>query len=97
MKKRLRYRMCHQFFFVEEERDIYFDFSCAALTAYNALYGPVPVKAGDYVLVLGTGGVSMYAGHCHCKRHAHRYHRVLQLRSSIRHRIRRYRYCNFVI
>jgi D-arabinose 1-dehydrogenase-like Zn-dependent alcohol dehydrogenase len=34
---------------------------CAALTAYNALLGQVPVKAGDYVLVLGTGGVSMYA------------------------------------
>ncbi|KAJ3511573.1 hypothetical protein NLJ89_g4022 [Agrocybe chaxingu] len=32
---------------------------CAALTAYNALNGPVPIKAGDYVLVLGTGGVSM--------------------------------------
>lgn len=27
---------------------------CAALTAYNALNGPVPVKAGDYVLVLGS-------------------------------------------
>ncbi|KAH6912124.1 alcohol dehydrogenase superfamily protein [Coprinopsis sp. MPI-PUGE-AT-0042] len=33
---------------------------CAALTAYNALAGPVPVKAGDYVLVLGTGGVSIF-------------------------------------
>jgi len=33
---------------------------CAALTAYNALYGPVPLKAGDYVLVLGTGGVSIF-------------------------------------
>ncbi len=32
---------------------------CAAVTAYNALLGPVPVKAGDFVLVLGTGGVSM--------------------------------------
>ncbi|KAG6823881.1 hypothetical protein H0H93_002900 [Arthromyces matolae] len=32
---------------------------CAGLTAYNALNGSVPVKAGDYVLVLGTGGVSM--------------------------------------
>lgn len=35
--------------------------SCAALTAYNALLGPIPVKAGDYVLIQGTGGVSMYA------------------------------------
>ncbi|KAG6827184.1 hypothetical protein H0H92_012849 [Tricholoma furcatifolium] len=34
---------------------------CAALTAYNALHGPVPIKAGDYVLVLGTGGVSIFA------------------------------------
>ncbi|KAF8165602.1 hypothetical protein B0H34DRAFT_671407 [Crassisporium funariophilum] len=33
---------------------------CAALTAYNALQGPVPIKAGDYVLVLGTGGVSIF-------------------------------------
>lgn len=32
---------------------------CAALTAYNALMGPVPLKGGDHVLVLGTGGVSM--------------------------------------
>ncbi|KAF8914243.1 alcohol dehydrogenase superfamily protein [Gymnopilus junonius] len=34
---------------------------CAALTAYNALHGPVPIKAGDFVLVLGTGGVSIFA------------------------------------
>jgi len=33
---------------------------CAAVTAYNALHGAVPVKAGDYVLVLGTGGVSIF-------------------------------------
>ncbi|KAK0460396.1 uncharacterized protein EV420DRAFT_1532066 [Desarmillaria tabescens] len=33
---------------------------CAALTAYNALLGPKPVKAGDTVLVLGTGGVSTF-------------------------------------
>lgn len=32
---------------------------CAALTAYSALLGPKPLKAGDTVLVLGTGGVSM--------------------------------------
>jgi NADPH:quinone reductase-like Zn-dependent oxidoreductase len=31
---------------------------CAAVTAYNALHGPIPVKAGDTVLVIGTGGVS---------------------------------------
>ncbi|TEB19836.1 GroES-like protein [Coprinellus micaceus] len=34
---------------------------CAAVTAYNALHGPVPVKAGDYVLIQGTGGVSIFA------------------------------------
>uniref|UniRef100_A0A8H7XWP5 Enoyl reductase (ER) domain-containing protein n=1 Tax=Psilocybe cubensis TaxID=181762 RepID=A0A8H7XWP5_PSICU len=34
---------------------------CAALTAYNALHGPVPIKAGDFVLALGTGGVSIFA------------------------------------
>ncbi|KAI0919452.1 hypothetical protein AcW1_003306 [Taiwanofungus camphoratus] len=33
---------------------------CAALTAYNALMGPVPLKGGDYVLVQGTGGVSIF-------------------------------------
>jgi len=33
---------------------------CAALTAYNALMGPVPLKGGDYVLILGTGGVSIF-------------------------------------
>lgn len=32
---------------------------CAALTAYSALTGPTPVKSGDTVLILGTGGVSM--------------------------------------
>ncbi|KAL0573821.1 hypothetical protein V5O48_008129 [Marasmius crinis-equi] len=34
---------------------------CAALTAYSALMDPVPVKAGDTVLILGTGGVSIFA------------------------------------
>ncbi|KAK0460400.1 uncharacterized protein EV420DRAFT_1478185 [Desarmillaria tabescens] len=33
---------------------------CAALTAYNALMGPRSVKAGDTVLILGTGGVSIF-------------------------------------
>ncbi|KAK0479196.1 alcohol dehydrogenase superfamily protein [Armillaria novae-zelandiae] len=33
---------------------------CAGLTAYSALMGPRPVKAGDSVLVLGTGGVSVF-------------------------------------
>ncbi|KAJ7728536.1 alcohol dehydrogenase superfamily protein [Mycena metata] len=35
---------------------------CAALTAYNALLsGYEPVKAGDIILVQGTGGVSIFA------------------------------------
>lgn len=35
---------------------------CAGVTAWNALMeGPRPVKAGDSVLVLGTGGVSLIA------------------------------------
>jgi NADPH:quinone reductase-like Zn-dependent oxidoreductase len=35
---------------------------CAALTAWNALYGAgKPLVAGQSVLVLGTGGVSMFA------------------------------------
>ncbi|KAH9829403.1 NAD-P-binding protein [Rhodofomes roseus] len=34
---------------------------CAAVTAYNALLGTNPLKAGDSVLVLGTGGVSIFA------------------------------------
>ena len=35
---------------------------CAAVTAWNALMvAGTPVKAGDTVLVLGTGGVSMFA------------------------------------
>lgn len=35
--------------------------SCAALTAWNALYGLKQLKPGEYVLVQGTGGVSMFA------------------------------------
>ncbi|KAI0374175.1 NAD-P-binding protein [Pilatotrama ljubarskyi] len=34
---------------------------CAAVTAYNALLGPIPLKGGDTVLVQGTGGVSVFA------------------------------------
>lgn len=33
--------------------------SVAGVTAYATLTGPVPLKGGDTVLVLGTGGVSM--------------------------------------
>lgn len=37
--------------------------SCAALTAWNALYGSLDhvVKAGQWVLIQGTGGVSIFA------------------------------------
>lgn len=35
--------------------------SCAALTAWNALAEAARVKAGDTVLLLGTGGVSIFA------------------------------------
>lgn len=34
---------------------------CAALTAWNALVDKARVKAGDTVLLLGTGGVSIFA------------------------------------
>jgi len=34
---------------------------CAALTAWSALYGPRPLKCGESVLTLGTGGVSCFA------------------------------------
>lgn len=33
---------------------------CAAVTAWNALYGLKPLQAGQSVLVLGTGGVSIF-------------------------------------
>lgn len=34
---------------------------CAAVTAWTALSGPTPISAGDTVLTLGTGGVSLFA------------------------------------
>jgi NADPH:quinone reductase-like Zn-dependent oxidoreductase len=34
---------------------------CAAVTAWNALTGARPLKAGETVLTLGTGGVSLFA------------------------------------
>jgi len=34
---------------------------CAGVTAWNSMFGPVPIVAGQSVLVLGTGGVSMFA------------------------------------
>jgi NADPH:quinone reductase-like Zn-dependent oxidoreductase len=34
---------------------------CAGLTAWSAVFGPRPLKAGEWVLVQGTGGVSLAA------------------------------------
>ena len=34
---------------------------CAAVTAWNALYGLHPLQPGQSVLILGTGGVSVFA------------------------------------
>jgi NADPH:quinone reductase-like Zn-dependent oxidoreductase len=34
---------------------------CAAVTAWNALVGDRPLRAGDTVLTLGSGGVSLFA------------------------------------
>lgn len=34
---------------------------CAAVTAWNSLYGLKPLRAGQTVLTLGTGGVSIFA------------------------------------
>ncbi len=34
---------------------------CAGVTAWNALHGPRPVRAGETVLTLGLGGVSCFA------------------------------------
>jgi alcohol dehydrogenase len=34
---------------------------CAGLTAWTALTGPTPIRAGHAVLVLGSGGVSLFA------------------------------------
>jgi NADPH:quinone reductase-like Zn-dependent oxidoreductase len=49
--------------------------STAAVTAWNALYGLKPLKPGEWVLVQGTGGASMFAAQvsplievsCSCK------------------------------
>jgi NADPH:quinone reductase-like Zn-dependent oxidoreductase len=34
---------------------------CAAVTAWSALTGPRPVRAGETVLTMGTGGVALFA------------------------------------
>ncbi|OHX12080.1 zinc-dependent alcohol dehydrogenase family protein [Chromobacterium sphagni] len=35
--------------------------TCAALTAWTALHGPQPIRAGDTVLTQGSGGVFLFA------------------------------------
>jgi NADPH:quinone reductase-like Zn-dependent oxidoreductase len=35
--------------------------TCAAVTAWNALYGDRKIVAGDTILIQGTGGVSLFA------------------------------------
>jgi NADPH:quinone reductase-like Zn-dependent oxidoreductase len=35
--------------------------SCAAVTSWNALYGLKPLRPGQWVVVQGTGGVSLFA------------------------------------
>lgn len=34
---------------------------CAGVTSWNALYGLKPLRPGQTVLILGTGGVSLFA------------------------------------
>jgi NADPH:quinone reductase-like Zn-dependent oxidoreductase len=34
---------------------------CAGLTAWSALTNPTPIRAGETVLILGTGGVALFA------------------------------------
>ncbi len=35
--------------------------TCAALTSWNALCGSEPLRPGEWVVVQGTGGVSLFA------------------------------------
>ncbi|CAG8248132.1 unnamed protein product [Penicillium olsonii] len=34
---------------------------CSALTAWNCVLGPTPLRQGDFILTQGTGGVSLFA------------------------------------
>lgn len=69
---------------------------CTALTAYNALNGSVPVGAGDYVLVLGTGGVSMSAHFFSSFFNGIYLYYIIQFHSSICRRCGSYCYCNIL-
>lgn len=58
------YRVFHQTGLVRLPYHLSFEegatLPCAAVTAWNALYGLKPLQAGQTVLVLGTGGVSIF-------------------------------------
>lgn len=59
------YRAFDQHGLVKLPRHLSFDegatLPCAALTAWNALYGLTLLRSGQTVLALGTGGVSLFA------------------------------------
>jgi NADPH:quinone reductase-like Zn-dependent oxidoreductase len=59
------YRLLHEDWVVHTPKHLSFEeaatLPCAALTAWSALTGPRPVRAGDTVLTLGTGGVALFA------------------------------------
>jgi NADPH:quinone reductase-like Zn-dependent oxidoreductase len=59
------YRVLHEDWLVAPPAHLSFEeaatLPCAALTAWSALTGPEPVRAGETVLTLGTGGVALFA------------------------------------
>lgn len=59
------YRVLHEDWVVPAPEHLSFEeaatLPCAALTAWSALTGPTPVRFGDTVLTLGTGGVALFA------------------------------------
>jgi NADPH:quinone reductase-like Zn-dependent oxidoreductase len=59
------YRVLHEDWVVRAPEHLSFEqaatLPCAAVTAWAAVTGPRPVRAGDTVLTLGTGGVALFA------------------------------------
>jgi NADPH:quinone reductase-like Zn-dependent oxidoreductase len=59
------YRLLHEDWVVRTPEHLSFaeaaTLPCAALTAWSALNGSRPVRAGDTVFTLGTGGVALFA------------------------------------